>query len=114
MNLMEGIKFDEGKARWDLLPARALWEVVGVYTLGVKKYDDWNWHKGIKYSRVVAALLRHLFRWLMGQRNDSETGQHHLTSVVWCGLTLLHYDLHPEDYKDFDDRGPQIEKDYVP
>lgn len=99
-----GKKDDQGKVRLDLLPLDALWAVGEVYTLGVKKYDDWNWANGLKYSRVIAALLRHLFKWVMGETYDQQDGQHHLSSVVWCGLALLHYDLNDERYKEFDDR----------
>lgn len=99
-----GKKDDSGKVRLDLFPLDALWKVGEVYTLGSRKYDDWNWAKGLKYSRVLAALLRHLFKWTMGETYDQQDGQHHLSSVVWCGLTLLHYDLNKERYKDFDDR----------
>ena len=99
-----GRKDDNGKMRLDLFPLDALWETGRVYTIGASKYDDWNWAKGIKYSRVVAALLRHLFKWAMGETHDAQDGQHHLSSVVWCGLALLHYDLNRERFKEFDDR----------
>ena len=98
-----GVKNDEGKIRLDLIPVDALWEVGRAYTIGTK-YGDWNWQKGLKYSRIIAALLRHLFKWVMGETYDQQDGQHHLSSVVWCGLTLLHYDLNTDRYKNFDDR----------
>ena len=99
----EGQKYDEGKCRLDLLPVDALWEVGKVYTMGATKYDDWNWSKGLRYSRVIAALLRHLFKWTSGETFDTMDGQHHLASVVWCGLALLHFDLNKE-YTQYDDR----------
>lgn len=101
---LEGRKDDSGKCRFDLLPLDALWEVGKVYTLGAKKYDPWNWAKGIAYSRIIAALLRHLFKWVMGETFDPEDGQHHLSSVVWGGLALLHFDLNQDRFKEFDDR----------
>lgn len=99
-----GVKNDTGKTRFDLVPFDALWEVAKVYTTGATKYDAWNWRRGLLYSRVVAALLRHLFKWWMGERYDQEDGQHHLSSVVWGALTLLHYDLASQRYREFDDR----------
>jgi len=99
-----GRKDDQGKCRLDLLPLDALWETGKVYSMGAGKYDDWNWANGIKYSRVIAALLRHLFKWVMGETHDQEDGQHHLSSVVWGGLALLHYDLNSERFAKFDDR----------
>jgi hypothetical protein len=103
-SLTEGAKFDTGKCRFDLLPLDALWETGKVYTMGANKYADRNWEKGIKYGRVISALCRHLFKWWCGEKYDQEDGQHHLASVVWCGLALLHYDLNPKKYAEFDDR----------
>lgn len=101
--LAQGTKYDSDKLRYDLLPAAALEEVVKVYTLGAKKYDDRNWEKGINYGRVFGALMRHAWAWWRGERNATDDGQHHLASVVWCALALLHYDLN-EKYKQFDNR----------
>lgn len=98
-----GRKDDTGKLRFDLFPVKALEAVASVYTMGAAKYADRNWETGIKYGRVFAALMRHAWKWWRGETYDEVDGQHHLSSVVWCGLALLHYDLH-QRYKDFDDR----------
>lgn len=102
--MSEGRKDDTGKNRLDLIPLDSLWEVGKVYTMGASKYEDRNWEKGIKFGRVFSALLRHAFKWFIGETYDQEDGQHHLSSVIWCGLTLLHYDLNREKYSSFDDR----------
>ena len=104
--LKEGTKYDSGKDRWDLLPYEAIEEVVKVYTGGAQKYDDWNWAKGIKYSRVFAAAMRHMmaFWWRRKKTNEEDFGLHHLAHVIWCCLTLLYYDKHPDIYSQFDDR----------
>jgi hypothetical protein len=100
-----GTKADTGKLRWDLLPFDALEAVVSAYTVGSIKYDDWNWAKGIHYSRVIGALLRHLVAWWWKREcHAPDDGQHHLAAVVWNALTLLHYDLNHPKYKEFDDR----------
>jgi len=104
MSEQSGRKDDSGKCRLDLLPFDALWEVGKVYTMGCAKYGDRNWENGLRYGRVFAALLRHLWRWWIGETFDTEDGQHHLASVVWAALALLHYDLAPELYNEFDDR----------
>lgn len=109
----EGRKDDGGKCRLDLIPVGALWEVGKVYTMGASKYDDWNWASGIKYSRLIGALLRHLFKWVSGEIFDQEDGQHHLSSVVWCGLSLLHYDLNWKEYGGFDDRKKDWNRPWV-
>lgn len=101
--LKGGTKNDTSKNRLDLLPLRSLWEVGGVYTLGATKYSDRNWEKGIRFSRVLGALLRHLFAWWLREDHDPEDGQHHLDSVIWCAMTLRHYAYYKK-YNAFDDR----------
>lgn len=95
--MAEGRKFDEGKLRWDLLPVEPLEKVAEVYTIGARKYDDRNWENGLKWGRVFRALLSHAFKWWKGEKYDTEDGQHHLASVVWCALALMEYErTHPE------------------
>lgn len=92
-----GRKDDTGKLRFDLLPVRPLEKVAEVYTIGASKYDDNNWRKGIQWSRIFAAMLRHAYKWWRGEVNDPVDGQHHLSSVVWCALTLMEFEeTHPE------------------
>jgi len=111
---VEGRKNDIGKCRLDLIPPDALWEVGKVYTMGATKYDDRNWEKGIQYGRVFAAMLRHAWKWFSGETYDTEDGQHHLASVIWCGLALLHYDLNKEKYKQYDNRPEGTVKVWLP
>ena len=99
---VEGMKYDNDKLRLDLLPFDALMEVAEVYSIGAKKYSDNNWQQGIKYMRIVGALLRHLFAWILGEERAKDDKQRHLASVVWCGLALLTYEL--RGMKSFDDR----------
>lgn len=100
--LREGTKDDTEKNRLDLLPFDVIEEVGTVYTLGARKYDDRNWEKGIKYMRVVGALLRHLFAWVLGEERDPKDGQRHITSVVWNAMTLCAYEL--RGMSKYDDR----------
>lgn len=101
----QGHKDDSGKLRMDLLPVVPLFLLSDVYTRGAKKYADHNWRKGLKWSRIFAALLRHAWKWFNGERCDPEDGQHHLASVAWCAFTLMEYERsHPE----MDDRPEQV------
>jgi len=86
------LKFDQEKERFDLLPSYPLWEVVRVYTFGISKYGENNWRKGMKWGRLFAASLRHLFKWWMGERVDEESGLHHLAHVVWQCFALMEYE----------------------
>ena len=96
-----GRKDDGGKLRWDLIPVIPMEQVVRVYTIGAKKYDDRNWEKGISYCRVFAAMMRHAWAWFRGETFDTQDYQHHLASVVWCALALMQYE---RTHTEFDDR----------
>jgi hypothetical protein len=91
-----GRKDDDGKLRFDLVPIRALEEVVAVYNYGARKYADRNWEKGMKWSRVWAAVQRHLCSFWAGENLDPESGLHHLAHAAWGCLALLEYArIHP-------------------
>lgn len=103
MPLTEGTKNDEDKIRMDLWSAYALEETAKVLTKGAEKYEAHNWAKGIKYSRVFGALLRHLWAWWRGEKFDSEWGLPHLAHAMCCLMFLLHYDT-TRSFDEFDDR----------
>lgn len=96
-----GIRYDDGKLRYDLIPADALEELAKVYTMGSKKYDEHNWRKGILWSRMFASIMRHVWSWFRGSDKDYESGLHPLAHAAFHCFTLINYSKsHPE----FDDR----------
>lgn len=98
---LQGSKLDLGKTRMDLLDPLWLEEVAKVMTFGATKYDAHDWRKGIQFSRVLAALLRHVFAILKGQDRDAETGLLHSAHASANLMFLTNfYTSHPE----FDDR----------
>jgi hypothetical protein len=103
--MTEGIKHDDGKLRYDLIPPEGLDSLAEVYTIGARKYTDRNWELGLSWGRVYAAMLRHAVRWLAGESLDPVDGQHHLASVAWCAFALLTYEKRGLDK--FDDRRPK-------
>jgi hypothetical protein len=103
-DLKEGTKFDIGKARYDLLAADSLDELVKVLTFGSQKYEDRNWEKGIKFGRVFAAAMRHMWAIWQGEEIDPETGILH-SAHAECNMHFLtHFLKNKAKYKDFDDR----------
>lgn len=90
---MSARKDDTGKLRYDLIPPDALRELARVYTIGANKYEARNWEKGMSWGRVFGALMRHAWAFWRGERFDPVDSQHHLSSVAWCALALLSYDL---------------------
>lgn len=100
----EGVKFDEAKLRYDLLPVLPLMELVRVYTLGAQKYADRNWENGLKWSRVYAAAMRHLTAWWAGEEKDPELGTSHLANAAWNLFSLMEYE---RTHRELDDRTPR-------
>lgn len=92
MSAAPGIKHDSGKLRMDLLPAEALLALGEVVTYGAGKYGENNW-RGVEAWRYEAALLRHLMAWKMGERQDSESGIHHLKHVLCNAAFLVALDM---------------------
>jgi len=96
-----GTKYDSGKIGVHLLPPEPLLEIARVLDFGAKKYAPYNWTKGIQYSRVFGAALRHLWSWWRGEDKDPETGISHLAHAGCCVLFLLQYET---TRRSFDDR----------
>ena len=94
---MKGIKYDQGKPRYELLPVEPIEEVVKILTYGAVKYEDNNWKYVEPFEdRYYGAMWRHIMKWRIGQTIDPESGFHHLGSAMCCILFLLHRDLENE------------------
>jgi hypothetical protein len=91
--MMTGIKHDSGKPRWSLLPIGTVAQVVRVLEFGAAKYalDNWKTVPDAR-TRYFDALMRHVHAWWAGERNDPETGCHHLAHAGCCVLFLLWLD----------------------
>lgn len=86
---LEGAKFDNGKLRMDLIPPEADRAMAQVLTMGAAKYGDRNWEKGLNWSRVLAALKRHLLDWEMRVDLDEESKLNHMKHVLWNAMALV-------------------------
>ena len=92
-----------GKPRYDLIPICALKRVADLYARGAEKYGDNNWQLGQPFRRTYSSLLRHLFQWAEGDREED-----HLAACCWATLSLMYYEnkiLSGELAKDLDDLG---------
>jgi len=108
--LLEGTKHDGGKIGVHLLPPDPLIEIARVLDFGANKYAAYNWTKGIKWSRVFGATVRHLWAWFKGEDRDPESGLSHLAHAGCCILFLLQYE---KTRRSFDDRPVNEYKDEV-
>lgn len=94
--MLEGIKFDDNKDKWHLLPIEVLKEVVQVLMAGAKKYSPDNWKKVLPKERYFDACLRHLTAYQSGEKKDPETGKSHLAHAICCLIFLLWHENNPQ------------------
>ena len=101
MGTTAGVKYDNGKPQWSLLPFEALEEVVEVLTSGAKKYapDNWKFVPDAD-ARYMDAAFRHMAQYMQGEQYDEETGSNHLAHAVCCLLFKLWFDRQTEKLYD--------------
>ncbi len=89
--MVDAVKYDDDKARMDLLPPKALEGIAQVFTYGAEKYHDFNYKsgKGLARNRPYAACLRHLNAWNDGEDRDPESGMSHLYHAGCCIMMLI-------------------------
>lgn len=93
----KGLRHNKGKIRYDLLEPFAIEQLAHVFSEGAKKYEDRNWEKGMKWSKMRASLGRHLGAYDRCEDFDAETGLYHIAQVAWNALGILsYYKLYPE------------------
>lgn len=89
----EGLRYNDGKPRFDLLPPEAMTALAAHYALGAKKYADRNWEKGMAWGKCFASMQRHAWAWAEGEDHDPETGSPHMIAVAWNAIALFIYAL---------------------
>jgi hypothetical protein len=86
-----------------LLRMREGWveDCAHVLDYGRKKYAEWNWAKGMKWSVPLACAVRHCLAILRGEENDPESGLPHRGHVA-CNIVMLAQ--YESSYPEGDDR----------
>ena len=94
----QGLRFNQGKIRYDLISTHALRELAKVMSYGAQKYDDRNWEKGLLWIKsCCASLERHLMAFKSGEDFDEESGELHIAHVMANASFIAHfYFTHPE------------------
>jgi len=89
---MSGRKYDQEKARFDLLDPCFIEAMAEVMTYGAQKYAPNNWQKVEDFkARYTAALHRHLNAWQQGEERDEESNLYHLAQVS-CNAMFLFWE----------------------
>lgn len=96
-----GIRENKNKLKWSLVSMKALEPMVEVLMFGAKKYDPWNWAKGLKYTETCESLQRHLNSFLQNEDYDQESKLSHVGHIL-CNAMFLSYMFLFR--KDLDDR----------
>lgn len=99
----------KGKPRMDLLPLDLLMRVADWYGQGATKYGDNNWRKGQKVSHCVGSILRHLTKWVMGERDED-----HLSAIIFNTFSIMNVEMNLPDNADIYDMGKPVSDDIDP
>lgn len=98
---MIGDRKNNGKPKWSLVPQSLLLPMVEVLEFGAKKYEPFNWKKGLSINEIGESLKRHLDAFMEGENNDLESGLSHIGHIQ-CNALFLTWML--ENRPDLDDR----------
>ena len=83
-----GLRFNQGKLRYDLVEPRAHRDMVEVLTDGAIKYNSRNWENGLSWTSVLASLKRHIAAIECGEDYDPESGRLHIAHAA-CNVHFL-------------------------
>lgn len=79
--MKKGLRYNEGKLRYDLLHPVAQEGLVSVLTRGSEKYSPRNWEAGMNWSTVIASMKRHIAAFEKGEDYDKESGELHIDHI---------------------------------
>lgn len=96
-----GKKNDDKKAPVHFLHRSFIEGTALAQGFGAKKYGDWNFTKGIAYTRLINAAMRHIIAFMWGEDNDPESGLSHIDHAA-ANLNMLKFMI--SEKSDMDDR----------
>lgn len=105
---MSGTKNDKEKAPLHMIPEDAILGMAEAFAYGAKKYNRFNYKKGLEYTRLTDALRRHTLAFLMGEDIDPESGLHHTKHILANAAMLEYTRIHKTE---MDDRYKENETD---
>ncbi len=86
----------EGKPRFDLISPFMMTRLASLMERGAVKYGEWNWEKGMPFSRFFASAFRHLMQYWKGDRDED-----HLAAVIFNLMAIIHFEeIGREDLND--------------
>ncbi len=98
---VRGLRYNNDKLRYDLIPALANREYAKIWTQALGKYPEGNWEKGMPWTEVIASAMRHLEAIRLGEDIDAESGLLHAAHLQANAAMLTEYYY---TKKEFDNR----------
>jgi len=107
----QGVRHDKDKVRYDLFEPFAMEQLAKIFTMGASKYAPRNWENGMKWSRMIGSLKRHIAAFEQGKDYDfdpecegckkgnckNHSGLLHMAHAAWNALGLVsYYKIYPE------------------
>lgn len=122
----KGKRYNKGKNRIELIPAKPIQMLGDVYTRGAHKYSIYekgdgtqtlgkdisledasklkmiysgadNWRLGLSWTEAIGSVERHINAYKQGEDIDPELGTYHLANAAWGLFSLMEfYKTHPE------------------
>ena len=89
----------EGKGRLDLLPCSAILELAKHCENGALKYGERNVDKGIPQHSFIDSGLRHLFKYLRGDKDEN-----HLVAALWNIAWAVNQEVEKPEMQDIPSR----------
>ena len=99
---MKGTKKDNDKPRFDNMEMISVGAGNRAHEYGNKKYEKGNWKKGINYTRILNALMRHSWARLQGEERDPESGLLHTDHIIANANMICYYE-NKGNYEEYDD-----------
>lgn len=87
----EGVKNDQGKVPLSILSSESLIAEARAFEYGAEKYARNNYKKGMKWSRILDAALRHIVAFNNREDFDNESKLNHLWHAKACLAMLIYY-----------------------
>lgn len=92
--MTQGIKHDEGKPDWSLVPLSFIRPLIAVFAWGERTYGYENWKKDFdnEQRRFIASIKRHLEEVEENgplATNEKDGGVYHAAQIAWNALRLL-------------------------
>lgn len=84
-----------------LISPNTYMRIANHYGGGAKKYDPWNWSKGMPLSVFHASLMRHIFAII-----KNKTDEDHFSAIFFNVAAILHFQI--LEREDVDDVKPRL------